>query len=157
MLLNDKTIREQINSGKIHIRPSIHEVQIQPASLDVRVDNEVYYPEQDKLETEDVITIEPGEFVLTQTLEHIGLPDDLGSFMTGRSSIGRSGLIVHTTAGWIDPGFHGTITMEMYNVSQTSVTVKAGERVAQLLFFKMAEPAVDEYDGQYQSQIHPQK
>jgi dCTP deaminase len=153
MLLNDAEIRRSIESDAgINVTPAINEYQIQPASLDVRLGEEAYSPELGVYRDGDTLLIEPGEFVLGTTLEHIELPDNVAAQLTGRSSIGRQGIVVHATAGWIDPGFRGQITLEIFNMSHETVALERGNRVAQLVFFQLISPADEPYDGQYQDQ-----
>lgn len=152
MLLNDDEIERKIDSGELGVSPAITEEQIQPASLDVRLGEEAYSPELGVYRDGDTLLIEPGEFVLGTTLEHIELPDNLAAQLTGRSSVGRQGIVVHATAGWIDPGFRGQITLEIFNMSHETVALEVGGRVAQLVFFPLISPASNPYDGQYQDQ-----
>lgn len=152
MLLNDMEITRRLDVD-INVEPEIELDQIQPASLDVRLGDEAYSPELGVYRDGDTLLIEPGEFVLGTTLEHIELPNDVAAQLTGRSSIGRQGIVVHATAGWIDPGFRGQITLEIYNMSHETVALERGSRVAQLVFFQMISPADEPYDGQYQDQV----
>jgi dCTP deaminase len=96
----------------------------------------------------------PGKRYLGHTKETIGLPNDIAAQLAGRSSIGRQGVIVHKTAGWIDPGFEGDITLELMNFGSEPVDLQAGERIAQLVFFKLDYPS-EGYDGSYQNQSGP--
>jgi dCTP deaminase len=153
MLLNDSAIRRYIDEQSIKIEPDITDEQIQPASLDVRMGEEAYAPESDTKLGGDMIAIDPGQFLLGTTLDRIEMPSFLAAQLTGRSSIGRKGVIVHATAGWIDPGFNGQITLEMFNMSHETVWFEPGDRVAQLVFFPLTAPALEPYDGQYQDQV----
>lgn len=141
MILSDRSIREKIEDGVIVVDPEPTEEQYQPASLDVRLDSDV--------------VMEPGDSPQPYTMEHIALPNTIGAFVTGRSSIARQKIIVHKTAGWIDPGFHGQIKFEMLNHSDEKKTLLRGQRVAQLIFYPLDKPAAEPYDGQYQGQTAP--
>lgn len=96
------------------------------------------------------LIIHPGEFVLGVTKEVVTVPHDLTSRIEGKSSVGRLGLIVHATAGWIDPGFHGAVTLEMTNLLRVPIKVKPGLDIAQLTFQQLSSPAENPYDGRYQ-------
>lgn len=165
-ILSDKHIRERLSEGSIEVTPPIHGNQIQPGSLDVRMGpnysnentGEVY-------EDVDEIVIEPYEFYLGHTLDKIKVPADLSAMVSGRSSWGRKGLIIHATAGWIDGGFgqarpDGTdITLEIFNLSDTPICIEAGSRIGQIVFFEMSSPAEVPYhkksDAKYNSQEGP--
>ena len=138
---------------------------IQPASYDVRLGTsfkypvagrcvDVRYPENFKYEEyeQDVLVLAPHTFVLATTMEEIVLPPDITAFVEGRSSIGRLGLFIQN-AGWIDPGFKGQITLELYNASETSLILASGIRIAQIVFCKMDDSAVNPYNGKYQNQV----
>jgi len=163
MILSDKTIREMLEEGTLTISP-ITEEQIQPASVDVRLgntfsvvedsptgiislENEIRY----KTITADTYLLLPGQFVLATTMEYFALPDDLTAFVEGRSSLGRMGLFIQN-AGWVDPGFEGEITLELYNANRFAIELKAGRRVGQLVFAKMDKNAEKPYRGKYQGQ-----
>ncbi len=157
MLLSDRIIQRKIDEGAITVEPYPEPEQFQPASLDVRLSDELY-----NINTETHLTnvggsvrLEPGVPYLGTTIETVGVPDTIAAYLTGRSTIARKGVAVHITAGWIDPGFEGQITMEMYNFSNHPVTLQAYDRVAQLAFFSMPVAASDGYDGQYQDQDGP--
>lgn len=145
-----------MNEQALVIQPPVDDDQIQPASLDVCINESVVDPYTGEKETTDVIEIEPQQFLLANTVERIELPSFLAAQLTGRSSIGRKGVVVHATAGWIDPGFRGRITLEMYNMSEQTVRFECGDRVAQLVFFPLSAPAAEPYDGQYQDQEDPE-
>jgi dCTP deaminase len=153
MILSDHTIRSAIGSERIGVDPIPHSDQIQPASLDLRLGSEfAELTEYGDLNYErDEIPLVPSVRYLGHTKETIDLPDDLAAQLAGRSSIGRRGIIVHKTAGWIDPGFSGQITLELMNLGDETVTLESGERVAQLVFFPLDEPSSG-YDGSYQGQ-----
>lgn len=137
---------------------------IQPASIDCRLDrhflvvedrnmhmidlnSEVMYREYEG----DTITIPPHSFLLATTMEYVKLPDNLTAFVEGRSSIGRIGLFIQN-AGWVDPGFEGQITLELYNANSLPIRLEAGRRICQLVFCKMDHPALAPYRGKYQGQ-----
>ena len=138
--------------------------QIQPASVDVRLgdtfsvvedssagiitmEHEIKY----KTIKTDTYVLLPGQFVLATTVEYFSLPDDLTAFVEGRSSLGRMGLFIQN-AGWVDPGFEGEITLELYNANRCAIELKAGRRVGQLVFAKMDAAARSPYRGKYQGQ-----
>ncbi len=163
MILSDRTIRDMIAEKTLKITPLCEE-QIQPASVDIRLgntfsivddtpsgiitlDSEIKY----KTITADKYLILPGQFVLATTMEFFELPDDLTAFVEGRSSLGRMGLFIQN-AGWVDPGFKGEITLELFNANRCAIELTAGRRVGQLVFAKMDCAAQDPYNGKYQGQ-----
>ena len=163
MILSDKTILKMLQDGTLKMEPLTQE-QIQPASVDIRLgntfsivddtpsgvitlENEIKY----KTITTDTFLIMPGQFVLATTMEYIELPDNLTAFVEGRSSLGRMGLFIQN-AGWVNPGFKGEITLELYNANKCAIELKAGRRVGQLVFAAMDEDALNPYDGKYQGQ-----
>ena len=163
MILSDRTIRDMIVEKTLKITP-LSEEQIQPASVDIRLgntfsivddtpsgiitlDSEIKY----KTITADKYLILPGQFVLATTMEFFELPDDLTAFVEGRSSLGRMGLFIQN-AGWVDPGFTGEITLELFNANRCAIELTAGRRVGQLVFAKMDRAAHDPYNGKYQGQ-----
>lgn len=163
MILSDKTIRMLAKREKPLIAP-IEEEQIQPASVDIRLGNlfsvvedtasgiirmnqEIAYKE---IRAERYILL-PGQFVLATTMEYLNLPNDLTAFVEGRSSMGRMGLFIQN-AGWVDPGFCGEITLELYNANRCAIELQAGRRVGQLVFAKMDQEALHPYRGKYQGQ-----
>ena len=99
----------------------------------------------------DTYILLPGQFVLATTMEYFELPDDLTAFVEGRSSLGRMGLFIQN-AGWVDPGFKGEITLELFNANRCAIELKSGRRVGQLVFAKMDFPALNPYSGKYQGQ-----
>jgi dCTP deaminase len=164
MILSDKTIKKLLKEGTLKIDP-IDNHAIQPASVDCRLgthyllvedtkmtsitlDSEIHYRE---IEGEK-ITIPPHSFLLATTKEYIKLPNDLTAFVEGRSSIGRIGLFIQN-AGWVDPGFEGKITLELYNANSLPIELKAGRRICQLVFCKMDQAAETPYKGKYQGQV----
>ncbi len=163
MILSDKTLKEMIQSGSLYVSP-ITEDSIQPASIDCRLDNHFLEVEDREVSVLDLkneiqyreyegetITIPPHSFVLATTMEYVKLPDDLTAFVEGRSSIGRMGLFIQN-AGWVDPGFEGQITLELYNANSLPIRLDAGRRICQLVFCKMDQQALSPYRGKYQGQ-----
>ena len=163
MILSDKTITRMLAEGTLRIEP-VNQEQIQPASCDIRLGNTfgvvedtpsgiITLGEEIKYRTiiADKYLILPGQFVLATTMEYFELPDDLTAFVEGRSSLGRMGLFIQN-AGWVDPGFKGEITLELYNANRCAIELTAGRRVGQLVFAKMDAPALVPYNGKYQGQ-----
>ncbi len=163
MILSDGTIRRMLQEGNLEISP-ITEEQIQPASVDVRLGNTFSVVEDTStgiitLENEikyktietDTYLLLPGQFVLATTMEYFALPDNLTAFVEGRSSLGRMGLFIQN-AGWVDPGFKGEITLELFNANRCAIELKAGRRVGQLVFAEMDAAAQKPYNGKYQGQ-----
>ncbi len=163
MILSDKTILEMVESGTLVITPFERE-QVQPASMDIRLGNTFCIVEDSPtgiitLEHEisckairsDTYLLLPGQFVLATTVEYFELPNDLTAFVEGRSSLGRMGLFIQN-AGWVDPGFKGEVTLELYNANRCAIELKAGRRIGQLVFVKMDVPALNPYNGKYQGQ-----
>lgn len=163
MILSDKTLMKMLEEKTLIVEP-IEKEQIQPASIDIRLgntfsivedtstgiinlENEIKY----KTITSDSYILLPNQFVLATTMEYFDLPDDLTAFVEGRSSLGRMGLFIQN-AGWVDPGFKGEITLELYNANRCAIELKAGRRVGQLVFAKMDETALNPYNGKYQGQ-----
>jgi len=150
-----------IDDGR-HLMPDV--AQIQPASFDIRIGNTFCVADEmpdgvvsldTKIKyrtiTADRYVLLPGQFVLATTMEYIKLPNYLTAFVEGRSSIGRLGLFIQN-AGWVDPGFEGEITLEMFNASRFAIELTAGSRVGQLVFAKMGKEARYPYNGKYQGQ-----
>jgi dCTP deaminase len=177
MVLSDRTIRRLLDESRIGIDPFDEEL-LQPSSVDVRVDRffrvfhnarypfiDVKEPMEDLTELVEVkgsdpFILHPGEFVLGSTLERIRLPDDLVARLEGKSSLGRLGLLIHSTAGFIDPGWDGHVTLELSNVANLPITIYYGMRIGQLSFVQLSEPAETPYgsDGlgsKYQGQAGP--
>jgi len=162
MVLSDRTIARLIGDGRIAIDP-YDESLLQPSSLDVRVDRyfRVFrnsrYPYIDVKQPQDALTeqveitddepfiLHPGEFVLGSTLEVVSLPDDLVARLEGKSSLGRLGLLIHSTAGFIDPGFEGNVTLELSNVANLPITIYHGMKIGQISFMQMTEPTSTPY------------
>jgi dCTP deaminase len=176
VVLSDRTIERLLGEGRIGIDPYDSSL-LQPSSVDVRVDRyfRVFrnsrYPFIDvKQEQEDLtelveigdeaFILHPGEFVLGSTLERITLPDDVVARLDGKSSLGRLGLLIHSTAGFIDPGWDGHVTLELSNVANLPITIYPEMKIGQLSFVQMSEPSLSPYgsDGlgsKYQGQEGP--
>ena len=177
MVLSDGAIRRLIEAGRIGIDP-YDSTLLQPSSLDVRVDRffRVFrnsrYPFIDVREPQDDLTelvevdgdepfiLHPGEFVLGSTLECVTLPDDLVARLEGKSSLGRLGLLIHSTAGFIDPGWDGHVTLELSNVANLPITIYPAMKIGQLSFVQLSEPAEKPYGSgglgsKYQGQRGP--
>ena len=176
MVLSDRTIQRLLAEGRIEIEP-YDEALLQPSSVDVRVDRffRVFrnsrYPFIDvKQEQEDLtelveidgepFILHPGEFVLGSTLERIKLPDDLVARLEGKSSLGRLGLLIHSTAGFIDPGWNGHVTLELSNVANLPITIYHGMKIGQISFMQLSEAADHPYGSgdlgsKYQGQMGP--
>jgi dCTP deaminase len=176
MVLSDRTIRRLLDEGRIGIDPYEQEL-LQPSSVDVRVDrffrvfHNARYPFIDVKQPMDDLTelveidsepfiLHPGEFVLGSTLERIRLPDDLVARLEGKSSLGRLGLLIHSTAGFIDPGWDGHVTLELSNVANLPITIYYEMPIGQLSFVQLSEPAEAPYGSaalasKYQGQAGP--
>jgi dCTP deaminase len=162
MVLSDRTIRRLVAEGRIGLDPYDEEL-VQPSSVDVRVDRyfrvfrNARYPYIDvktamddltelvEIDDEAPFILHPGEFVLGSTLERVTLPDDLVARLEGKSSLGRLGLLIHSTAGFIDPGWDGHVTLELSNVANLPITIYRGMKIGQLSFVRMTEPAETPY------------
>ena len=158
MVLSDRTIREEIAAGRIIIEP-LGENAIQPASVDVHLDkgflvfrnSRMPYidikkgteelTEKVEIERDIPFILHPGEFVLGSTLENIELPDDLVARVEGKSSLGRLGLLIHSTAGYVDPGFKGHLTLELSNVANLPITLYYGMKIGQLSYVRLTTSA----------------
>lgn len=163
MILSDKTIQELLADGTLSISP-LEENQIQPASVDIRL-GDTYSVIEDTssgiVRLDDPIQYKsicagtylllPGQFVLATTMEYFRLPDNMTAFVEGRSSIGRLGLFIQN-AGWVDPGFEGEITLELYNANRCAIELQSGRRIGQLVFAKLDRIAEQPYRGKYQGQ-----
>ena len=163
MVLSDRTIMRMLEEGTLRISPLERE-QIQPASVDIRLGNTFSIVEDSptgivtldkemkyKTITSDTYVLLPNQFVLATTQEYFELPDDLTAFVEGRSSLGRMGLFIQN-AGWVDPGFRGEITLELFNANRYAIELQSGHRIGQLVFARMAENALHPYAGKYQGQ-----
>ena len=163
MILSDKTILRMLDEKTLVINP-LNSEQIQPASVDIRLgasfgvvedspsgiitlENEINYK---SIHTDSYLIL-PGQFVLATTMEYFELPDNLSAFVEGRSSLGRMGLFIQN-AGWVDPGFKGEITLELYNANRFAIELKSGRRIGQLVFAEMDDYALNPYNGKYQGQ-----
>ena len=162
MLLSDRDINAELGSGRIGLTPSEPEM-VQPSSVDVRLDryfrlfdNHKYavidpaeeQPELTRLievDAEEGFILHPGEFVLGSTYEQVRLPDDIAARLEGKSSLGRLGLLTHSTAGFIDPGFEGHVTLELSNVATLPIRLWPGMKIGQLCFFRLSSPAERPY------------
>ena len=177
LVLSDRTIRSEIDSGRIVIDPFDASL-IQPSSIDVRVDRryrvfhnqrhpyiDVRKPMEDLTELVDIggeepFILHPGEFVLGQTLERVTLPNDLVARLEGKSSLGRLGLLIHSTAGFVDSGFSGNLTLELSNVANLPITIYEGMPIGQISFMRMDGPVDRPYGAEsntskYQGQTEP--
>jgi dCTP deaminase len=177
VVLSDKTIRAEIEAGRIEFDPYDSDL-IQPSSIDVRVDrrfrvfHNARYPYIDvrqpmeeltelvEIEGDEPFILHPGEFVLGQTLEKVTLPDDIVARLEGKSSLGRLGLLIHSTAGFVDPGFSGNLTLELSNVANLPITIYEGMPIGQISFMRMDGPVEVPYGAKdkgskYQGQGEP--
>ncbi|WP_293785393.1 dCTP deaminase [uncultured Aeromicrobium sp.] len=177
MLLSDRDILAQIDAERVSLDP-FEPSMIQPSSIDVRLDRlfRVFdnhkYPHIDpaadqsdltrevEVEGDDAFVLHPGEFVLGSTYEYVTLPDDIAARLEGKSSLGRLGLLTHSTAGFIDPGFGGHITLELANVATLPIKLYPGMKIGQLCFFQLSSPAdhpygSKKYGSRYQGQRGP--
>lgn len=155
-ILSDKSIkRNVVEDNRISINP-YSESHVQPASYDVSLGEKIYDFECDRFIESDEHTIEPFTRYLGHTNECVDLPNNIAGQLAGRSSVGRRGIIVHKTAGFIDPSFTGDITLEIMNFADDAVTLKKGERIAQVVFFELDRQSSG-YDGKYQNQSGPTK
>ena len=174
MILSDHTIREQLAAGRIVIDP-FDPACVQPSSVDLHVDAEFRvfrnnrYPFIDVKQAQDLtelvevkpdepFILHPGEFVLGSTLERVAIPDDLVARLEGKSSLGRLGLLIHSTAGYVDPGWDGYLTLELSNVANLPITIYPGMKIGQISFFRLTTPADTPYGGagsKYQGQRGP--
>ncbi len=175
MILSDRSLREAIAAGRLVIDP-LDDDAIQPSSIDVRLDNRfrVFYtarhpyidvkqPMEDltelvEVKPDEAFILHPGEFVLGSTLERVALPDDLVARLEGKSSLGRLGLLIHSTAGYVDPGWDGYLTLELSNVANLPITLYPGMKIGQISFFQLTTPAETPYGSagnKYQGQRGP--
>ena len=177
MLLSDGDIKKELDAGRVKVEP-FDAAMLQPSSVDVRLDrffrvfeNHKYsvidpaaeQPDLTKaveLKGDEEFILHPGEFVLASTYEVITLPDDVAGRLEGKSSLGRLGLLTHSTAGFIDPGFSGHITLELSNVANLPVKLYPGMKIGQLCLFKLSSPAENpygsaKYGSRYQNQRGP--
>ena len=162
MIYSDRDLKKLIDEGRLVIEPFDPD-SVQPSSIDLRVGNQFRvfansrYPYIDVKERMDDLTelvevaddeafiLHPGEFVLGSTLERVALPDDVVGRLEGKSSLGRLGLLIHSTAGYVDPGFAGYLTLELSNVANLPITIYPGMRIGQLSIFQMTSAAENPY------------
>jgi dCTP deaminase len=175
MLLSDRDIRAELDAGRIGLEPLDREM-IQPSSIDVRLDNmfrvfnNTRYTHIDPSIRQDELTslvqpdpdepfvLHPGEFVLGSTLELCTLPDDLAGRLEGKSSLGRLGLLTHSTAGFVDPGFSGHVTLELSNVATLPIKLWPGMKIGQLCFIRTSSPVDNPYgSGPYGNRYQGQR
>jgi dCTP deaminase len=177
VVLSDRTIRAEIEAGRIAIAP-FDPALVQPSSVDVRVDrrfrvfHNARYPYIDvrapmegltelvETDEDEPFILHPGEFVLGQTLEQVTLPEDLVARLEGKSSLGRLGLLIHSTAGFVDAGFSGNLTLELSNVANLPITIYYGMPIGQISFMRMDGPVEHPYGSRttgskYQGQAEP--
>jgi len=177
VLISDRDIRTELEAGRIALDPLDLEM-VQPSSVDVRIDrffrlfdNHKYAhidPSEDQPELTRLVEVQadepfilhPGEFVLGSTYETVTLPEDIAARLEGKSSLGRLGLLTHSTAGFIDPGFSGHVTLELSNVATLPIKLWPGMKIGQLCFFRLSSPAEypygsGEYGSRYQGQRGP--
>jgi dCTP deaminase len=177
MVLSDHTIKEEIAKGRIIVEP-LGEGCIQPASVDVHLDRQLLVfrnsrrafidVREEQSDLTEMMEIEgdtpfmrhPGEFVLGSTLENIELPGDLVARLEGKSSLGRIGLLIHSTAGYVDPGWKGHLTLELSNVANLPVTLYYGMKIGQISYVRLTHPADNLYGSpvlgsKYQGQTEP--
>jgi dCTP deaminase len=165
VLLSDRDIKAELDAGRIGLDPYQPEL-IQPSSIDVRLDRFFRLFDNHKLtrlieaKPDEPFILHPGEFVLGSTFELVTLPDDVAARLEGKSSLGRLGLLTHSTAGFIDPGFSGHVTLELSNVATLPIKLWPGMKIGQLCFFRLSSPAEKpygstEYGSRYQGQRGP--
>ena len=177
MILSDRSIREEVAAGRLVVEP-YEPANVQPSSIDIRLDRyfrvfrnhtarviDVKENQEDLTELVEIgddycFILHPNEFVLGATAERLALPDDLVARIEGKSSLGRLGLLIHSTAGFIDPGFDGHITLELSNVANLPITLYPGMKVGQISFLRMTTPADNPYGStkvgsKYQGQRGP--
>lgn len=177
MILSDRTIRDEIAAGRIVIEP-FEPGCVQPSSVDLHLDrwfrvfrnhtlghidvrqNLEELTELVEIEEENPFILHPGEFVLGSTIERVALPDDLVGRLEGKSSLGRLGLLIHSTAGFVDAGWDGQLTLELSNVASLPITLYAGMKIGQISFMRMTTPADNPYGtselgSKYQGQRGP--
>jgi dCTP deaminase len=174
MILSDRSIREEIAAGRIVIEP-FDDSCVQPSSIDLHVDRSFrvfrnsLYPYIDvkrqmrdltelvEVTGEEAFILHPGEFVLGSTLERVAIPNDIVARLEGKSSLGRLGLLIHSTAGYVDPGWDGYLTLELSNVANLPITIYPGMKIGQISFFRLTSAAEVPYGatGKYQGQRGP--
>jgi len=176
-VLADRDIRAELESGRVRIDP-YDPSDLQPSSVDLHLDRsfrvfrnnrypfiDVRAPQPDltemlRVDDDEPFILHPGEFVLGQTVEWVELPDDLVARLEGKSSLGRLGLLIHSTAGYVDPGWRGNLTLELSNVAKLPIALYYGMRIGQISFFRMSNPVERPYGShglgsKYQGQSEP--
>ncbi len=176
-VLSDRDIRAELEAGRVRIDP-YDPADLQPSSVDLHLDRsfrvfrnnryayiDVRAPQPDltemlKVADDEPFILHPGEFVLGQILEWVELPDDLVARLDGKSSLGRIGLLIHSTAGYVDPGWKGNLTLELSNVANLPIALYFGMRIGQISFFRMSSPVERPYGSKglgskYQGQSEP--
>lgn len=175
VLISDRDIRKEIDARRIVLEPYLPEM-VQPSSVDVRIDRffrlfdnhkyahidpQLEQPELTRLvevDPDEPFILHPGEFVLGSTYETVTLPDDIAARLEGKSSLGRLGLLTHSTAGFIDPGFSGHVTLELSNMATLPIKLWPGSKIGQLCFFRLSSPAEYAYgSGQYGNRYQGQR
>ena len=177
MLLSDRDIRAQVEAGRVSLDPYDPQM-VQPSSIDVRLDryfrlfdnhkHPLIDPAEEQpdltrlveVDADDAFVLHPGEFVLGSTYELVTLPDDIAARVEGKSSLGRLGLLTHATAGFVDPGFSGHVTLELSNVATLPIKLYPGMKIGQLCFFRLSSAAEHPYGSEvygshYQGQRGP--
>ena len=177
MVLSDRSIKQALNEGRIVIEP-VDPSDIQPASVDLHLDRQIlvfgnhqrpYIDVKASLESlsqlvtideDEAFILHPGDFVLGSTVEHIELPEDLVARLEGKSSLGRIGLVIHSTAGFVDPGWRGNLTLELSNLARLPITLYFGMKIGQISFLTLTTPAERLYGSEslgskYQGQTRP--
>ena len=178
MVLSDRTIREEIKRGRIVIEP-FDPSCVQPASVDIHLDKKIlvfkswrspfyidvrrnleHLNEVVELKEDEPFLLHPGEFVLASTYEYIEIPDDIVARLEGKSSLGRIGLLIHSTAGYVDPGWKGHLTLELSNVAKLPITLYYKMKIGQISFLRLTTPAENLYGSEalgskYQGQRGP--
>ena len=177
MLLSDREIRAELESGRVVLEP-YDPAMLQPSSVDVRIDRyfrlfdnhkyavidpSIEQPDLTRLvevEPDEAFVLHPGEFALGSTFELVSLPDDVAARLEGKSSLGRLGLLTHSTAGFIDPGFSGHVTLELSNVATLPIMLWPGMKIGQLCFFQLSSASESPYGStqsgsRYQGQRGP--
>jgi len=178
MVLSDRTIKDEIARGRIIIEPLIQGC-VQPASVDLHLDKKLlafktqqypayidvkdnpdYLHELVEIDEDNAFLLNPGEFILASTLESITLPDDVVGRLEGKSSLGRIGLLIHSTAGYVDPGWQGNLTIELSNVAKLPITLYYKMKIGQISFLRLTSPVdklygAAELGSRYQGQTGP--
>ncbi len=176
-VLSDRDIRAELAAGRVRIAP-YDPTDLQPSSVDLHLDRafrvfrnnryafiDVRQPQPDltellSVDDDEPFVLHPGEFVLGQTREWVELPDDLVARLEGKSSLGRLGLLIHSTAGYVDPGWKGNLTLELSNVANLPIALYCGMRIGQISFSRMSSPVERPYGSselgsKYQGQSQP--